>query len=201
MPRLTSCCVALFTMICSVALGQTVTINGGAMGLQSSGAVDGSGWTLSQDGYVGTYINLSTPTAVTFTVDASGTMSSGTAPDMTLAIANTTHSFSVSSSSTTANTFTTGTLPAGTYFVRTQLDNQTNTISPDLNIADFKVDGIGVTAGGTWNANSATLALSAGTTYINNFRSGNVSLTINGANGLPIPANIAVAAKLTSNNF
>src|SRR5947199_3183019 len=106
-----------FTLTSGWVIGQTVS--GGSLALHSSGAAAGSGWTLSTNGYVGTYVQLSQPTALTLTANASGAAAGGLSPQMTFAIADTKQSFSVNSSSLTNYTYTPPTMPAGTYFIRT----------------------------------------------------------------------------------
>ena len=60
-------------IIAAAAQAQTTTINGSSLALRSSGAVAGTtGWTLSSNGYVGTYITLANPGTVSFSVSASG---------------------------------------------------------------------------------------------------------------------------------
>ncbi|MGD0390797.1 MAG: endo-1,4-beta-xylanase, partial [Tepidisphaeraceae bacterium] len=166
--------------------------------MQSSGAAAGSSWTLSSDGYVGTYINLSQSAPVTFTLSASGVSSNGLSPDMTLSIANSTDSFSVSSGTLTNYTYTTPTLPAGTYFVRTQLDNQTATQTPTLTVGSLTVAGTGVTVS---NSNSSTNATNAATTYIDNYRQGPGTITLTNGNGYHLGAGTSVQVKLIDNAF
>ncbi len=60
---------------------------------------------------------------MTFTASASGTVSNGIDPNLTFSIADYSQSFGVNSSTPTNYIYTTPVLPAGTYFVRTQLDN------------------------------------------------------------------------------
>jgi autotransporter-associated beta strand protein len=183
--------------VSSPAWAQT-TIDGDNMALQSSGASAGSGWTLSSDGYVGTYIDLSTAAPVTFTLNASGTASGGLNPDMTLSIAGSTQSFNVSSSSLTNYTYTTPTLAAGTYFVRTQLDNQTATQTPSLDVGSLTVAGTGVSV---LNNNTSTNALNAATTYATNYRAGPGTISLTNANGVHLGAGTSVQVKLISNAF
>lgn len=200
MLRLPFVVAAAVLVSASGSLAQTVTLNGGTLALNSTGAAqtDVGGTTLTSDGYVGTYIDLSAPTPVTFTADASGTSDGTTKPDMTFSIADSTMSFAVGSN-TTASTFTTPTLPAGTYFVRTQLDNApVNGSSMSLNISDLKIDGNGVTVE---NTNDDPTALAAATTYADNFRSGLATIKLEGAGGVHLPAGISVQAKLVSNAF
>jgi autotransporter-associated beta strand protein len=174
------------------------TINGNSMALQSSGASAGNGWTLSSDGYIGTYIDLSTAAPVTFTLNASGAASGGLNPDMTLSIADSTQSFNVSSSSLTNYTYTTPTLAAGTYFVRTQLDNQTATQTPSLDVGSLTVAGTGVSV---LNSNTSTNALNAATTYATNYRAGPGTISLTNANGIHLGAGTSVQVKLISNSF
>ena len=165
--------------------------------LHSNGAAAGTSWMLSSDGYLGTYIQLSQPTPVTFTLNASGAASSGLSPDMTLSIANLNQSFAVSASATNYG-YTTPTLPAGTYFVRVALDNQNATQTPSLTLASLQASGTGVTINNT--ANDAN-ALAASQTYINNFRQGTMNITLNNQNNSPLPAGVQVQVKLVQNGF
>ena len=61
--------VALFCLVPGAA-GQSYT--GSSLSHRSSGSGAGN-WTLSENGYVGTYITLAAPGQVTLTVNASGT--------------------------------------------------------------------------------------------------------------------------------
>jgi autotransporter-associated beta strand protein len=183
--------------ITSPAIAQT-TINGDNLALQSSGSAAGSGWLLNSDGYVGTYINLTQPAPVTFTLDASGTASGGLSPDMSLSIADSNQSFTVSSSNPTNYTYTTPTLAVGTYFVRTQLDNQNSTQTPSLDITSLAVSGNGVTVE---NSNTSANALASATTYATNYREGSATLTLTNSNGITFGAGTSVQVKLISNAF
>jgi autotransporter-associated beta strand protein len=190
-------CLVIAGGFSSPAWGQT-TINGDNLALQSSGAAAGSAWTLSSDGYVGTYINLSTAAPVTFTVDASGVTSGGLSPDMTLSIADSNQSFPVSSGTLNNYTYTTPTLAPGTYFVRTQLDNQTATQTPDLTVGSLTVAGSGVSV---LNSNTSTNALNAATTYATNYRQGPGTITLTNGNGYHLGAGTSVQVKLIDNSF
>jgi autotransporter-associated beta strand protein len=190
-------CVALAGGLATPAFAQT-TITGSSLALHSSGANSSNSWTLSSDGYVGTYINLTQPAPVTFTLNASGTASNGLSPDMMISIADSTQSFNVTSSSLSNYTYTTPTLAAGTYFVRTQLDNQTATQSPSLTVGSMTVSGTGVSV---LNTSNAANALASATTYATNYRSGAGSLTLTNANGIHLGAGTQVVLKLSSNAF
>jgi fibronectin-binding autotransporter adhesin len=191
-------CVVIAGAMASPSWGQTL-ITGSAMPLQSSGATaTNNGWTLSSDGYVGTYISLSQAAPVTFTLNAAGTASGGLNPDMTLSIADSNQSFNVNSSSLTNYTYTTPTLAAGTYFVRTQLDNQTATQTPSLDIGSLTVAGTGVSV---LSGDTSTEATNAATTYATNYREGPGTISLTNANGIHLGAGTSVQVKLISNAF
>src|SRR5579872_4365860 len=195
-------CVKCFVLVGGLstpAFAQT-TINGNALALLSSGVASGSAWSLTSDGYVGTYINLTQPTAVSFTLNASGTASNGLNPDMMVSIADSSQTFNVASSSLTNYNYTTPTLPAGTYFVRTQLDNQTSTQTPSLKIGSLTVSGTGVSV--LYSNSTDTNALNAATTYATNYRQGNATISLsNLTGGLHLGAGSQVQVKLVDNAF
>src|ERR1700691_4300360 len=76
---------------------QTTSISGNSMLLKSSGAVTNStAWTLSSDGYLGTYIQVpSAGATVSFDINATGTASGGVSPDLTLSVAGTNDPFTI----------------------------------------------------------------------------------------------------------
>ena len=89
----------------------------------SGGTVTSTNYvTFSSNGYVGSFINVTTAGAISFSVAATGVANpAGVSPRLTLSVADSKLSFSPS---TAANTYTlNATLPVGTYFVRAQLDN------------------------------------------------------------------------------
>jgi GH35 family endo-1,4-beta-xylanase len=150
---------------------------------KSSGSGSGN-WTLSQNGYVGTYFTLAAPGAVTLTVNASGSTTDATLPHMNLDVADTSVGFDVPSGfNNYQNTFN---LPAGTYFVRTELNNNTPTTNRQLTVASLTVTGATVSNTTTTATNDAN-ALAAADTYIANFRQGpgNVAL-VGAAPGTPV---------------
>jgi endo-1,4-beta-xylanase len=184
--------------LAAAARGQTTTVNGSSLVLRSSGAVSGStGWTLSTDGYLGTYVQLSQPGPISFTAAASGASSGGVAPEMTFAIADYKQSFNLTSTQSNY-TFTTSTLPAGTYFIRTQLDNQTATAQPTMTLASLKVAGTGTSV---LNTSTDSNALASANTYIDNFRKGPATVSFTTPGGAAFPANTSVQVKLTRNAF
>jgi endo-1,4-beta-xylanase len=183
--------------LAAAARGQT-TVNGSSLILHSSGAVSGTtGWALSTNGYLGTYVQLTQPGPITFTAAASGASSGGVAPEMTFAIADYKQSFNLTS--TPSNyTFTTPTLPAGTYTIRTQLDNQNATAQPTMTLASLKVAGTGTSV---LNTSTDANALAAANTYIDNFRKGPATISFTTAGNNPLPANTSVQVQLTRNAF
>jgi GH35 family endo-1,4-beta-xylanase len=104
--------------------------------------------------------------------------SNGVDPDMTLSIADYNQSFDVSSSSLSNYTYTTPVLPAGTYVVRTQLDNSGEQIvsgTPTAVAPTLTIGSLAVSSNATFkntNSTSDTNALDAANTYISNFRQG-----------------------------
>jgi autotransporter-associated beta strand protein len=117
---------------------------------------------------------------------------------MTISIADSNQSFDVNSSSLSNYTYTTPTLAAGTYFVRTQLDNQNATQTPDLTVGSLSVSGTGVSV---LNSNTSTNALNAATTYADNYREGPGTITLTNGNGNPLGAGTQVQVTLVDNAF
>src|SRR5215212_2723931 len=111
------CCLVWFSLAIP-CVGQT-TINGSALLYRSTGSSSGNSWTLDRDGYLGTYITLASPGTITIGLNADGTPSGGLNPHMSIVIADAIQGFDVTSG-THKSTFS---LPAGTFFVRAQFDN------------------------------------------------------------------------------
>jgi hypothetical protein len=193
-------CVCILSTALVVCLGANAwaqtTINGSVMAERSysqaknsSGAVQttygqdsGTNAILGTDGYVGTYITLASAGAVTFTVNASGTPSNSVNPDMTISIADFNQSFTVDAANGPSYTYTTPVLPAGTYFVRTQLDNQSTTATPSLTVSNFTVSGNATVL----NADTDTNALAAANTYIQNFRQASATVSTGFSSGTQV---------------
>src|SRR6476660_5100871 len=93
--RLLACTSAWIACLSQVATAQS--INGSGMAYRSSGAASGSDWTLSENGYVGTYIKLDAPGDVTVSAQASGLAGGGVDPNMNIVIADTTAGLDVTS--------------------------------------------------------------------------------------------------------
>lgn len=177
---------ALYGVLLSLALitncfSQT-TITGNNLAYKSIGSASGNSWLLDRNGYVGTYITLSSPGTVTIGVNADGASS----PNVSVAIADTIKSFTATT--TAANYSNQFSLPAGTFFVRTQMDNDLA-----LTSRQAKINSITVTGATVANTASNSNALAASDTYINNYRKGNVSINMSGLGIAPgTPINISM---------
>ena len=180
---------------CTILLGSATlawsqtSITGGNLVFKSSGT---QSTTLSQTGYIGTYLTVPAGGAtVNFDVNATGTASPG---HMNVVIADSQFGFNVGSTSETDYTTPDVTLPAGTYFVRVERDYDNGANQP-FTLNNLSV---GTTSGSTAtfsniNPNGATAAaaaanaMAAANTYINNYRKGNLNLSVLGAApGTPI---------------
>jgi GH35 family endo-1,4-beta-xylanase len=164
-----------------------VTINGNSLALKSDGATSGSSWVLSNNGYVGTYITLAAPGAVTVDVNAVGASS----PAMDIVINDTKSSYMVTAGSHTYSQ--TVNLPAGTHFIRTQITNDPGVAGRQLTINSLSVTGATVS-----NSNTNANALAASDTYIANFRKGNATVKIA---GLTPGQQVGVSLKRIAFNF
>ncbi|MDB5327772.1 MAG: uncharacterized protein JWM57_3341 [Phycisphaerales bacterium] len=176
------------------------TVTAANLPLKSSGSASGSSWNLSTNGYLGTYVRLDKSGTLKLTMNALGTSSKGVAPDLTLAIADYKKSFAVTSTTGGYYTYTSPILPAGTYFVRTQLDNSRTvrlnnapvTLTPKLTLKSLTV---GANAK-VLSSNTDDNVRAAANTYIDNFRQGTATLKIPG-----LTAGQAVHVRLTNNAF
>ncbi len=159
----------------SPALGQAIT--GSALSHRSSGSGSGN-WTLSENGYVGTYFSLASPGPVTITVNASGFTTDAVAPRMNLVVADTKAEFTILPGfNNYPHTFN---LPAGTYFVRNEFANDTPAADRQLTVANMTISGATVSNTSSTTTNDAS-ALTAADTYINNFRKGPAHVALVGA--------------------
>src|SRR5262245_31096582 len=78
----------------SAQLAAAQTFLGSTLSHRSSGSGVGN-WTLSENGYVGTYFTLDSPGPVTITARASGTTNDAVLPHMNLVVADTKVGFDV----------------------------------------------------------------------------------------------------------
>jgi endo-1,4-beta-xylanase len=155
------------------------SLSGSGLAIKSVGSGSGD-WTLDRNGYVGTYIQLAQPGNVAVNVTAAGTVSEGINPHMNIVIADIKAGFDVASGfNSYQHTFN---LPAGTYLVRTEFNNDLAQTSRGLTIRDLSISGATVL-----NSSTSANALAAANTYIQNFRRGNVTVALSGvAPGTPV---------------
>ncbi len=179
MRRLAARCFLIgFAWICLAPIAWAQTFSGSSLSHRSSGSGSGN-WTLSENGYVGTYFTLAQPGPVTLTASASGATNDAVAPRMNFVIADTKAGFDVGTGfSNYEHTFD---LPAGTYFVRTEFANDVPAANRQLTIGSLTVSG----ATAVSNSNSTSVkdanALAAADTYIDNFRKGPANIALAGA--------------------
>lgn len=170
-------CVSAVVAICaSIASAQT-SLTGAELAVQSDGTPDGK---LERNGYVGTFIRVPTDADVAIAATATGTSADATAASLSVFIAN---DAIISEVNQKTKTLRLGThLPAGTYFVRLQLDNAPLACQRSLSIASLAIDGATFA-----NENTDANALAAADTYIEHYRKGDAALKITGVEaGTPI---------------
>src|SRR5947207_6414577 len=90
------CCLSWMAVLIFAAPVLSQTINGSSLAFRSSGSGSGN-WTLSENGYVGTYFSLAAPGSVTLAVNASGTTDDALLPHMNIVIADTKAGFDIAS--------------------------------------------------------------------------------------------------------
>ncbi len=161
--------MASIVVLCACIAPRAWAINGNALSL-NSGTSAGSAAQLNDNGYAGTYITLASPGNVTVTVDAAGTASGGVDPHMNIVIADTTAGFDVSPSGSNPYVHEFNNLPAGTYFVRTEFNNDGGS-GRALTINSLDIVGATIDAS-TSETSLRANALAAADTYIDNFRKG-----------------------------
>lgn len=181
--------ITVILLTLSAGPASAISLNGNSLVYRSTGNASGSAWVLDRNGYVGTYVTLTNPGTVTIDVNATGTAGGGSVPHMNVVIADTSRGFDVASGTYSA-TFN---LPAGTHFVRTELNNDLALTAKQLRINSVAVTGATV-------ANSATNAnaLAAADTYIANYRKGAATVNLS---PLGLPAGTAVQVKLKKPAF
>jgi endo-1,4-beta-xylanase len=160
---------------------QSTLINGSDAIYNSSGTVAGTDVTLTQNGYIGTFLSLTAPAAVSISVVANGAAgSNGTEPTMSAIVDDYKTRWSVGSASSTFSA--THVLPAGTHFLRIQFDNALAAPGSNVSIASFQVKGAAVENSSDPNAMSQN-SLAAADTYVANFRQGMAKLNLSGIAG------------------
>jgi GH35 family endo-1,4-beta-xylanase len=160
------------------ASARAQSFTGAALSHRSSGS-GASDWTLSENGFVGTYFTLAAPGTVTLTANASGSTTDAVNPQMELVVADSTASFSVGGGfSNYQQSFD---LPAGTYFVRSQFSNDVPTANRQLTVRSLTISGASSVSNTTSTATNDASALAAADTYIANYRRGPVGISLGGA--------------------
>jgi GH35 family endo-1,4-beta-xylanase len=162
-------------LLADAAVAQT--IGGSSLSHRSSGSGSGN-WTLSQNGYVGTYFTLAAPGPVTINVSAAGVTSDNVLPRMNIVVAGEKTGFDVGSGfNNYQDTFD---LPAGTYFVRTELNNETATAARQLTVGNVTISGASSVSNTANQTTNNANALAAADTYIANFRKGPAAVNLVG---------------------
>lgn len=170
-----------------------ITLTGSSLSHRSSGSGSGN-WTLSDNGYVGTYFTLAAKGDVTLTVNASGTTNDSVLPHMNIVVADTKTGFDVASGFT--NYEQTLNLPAGTYFVRTEFNNDIPTANRQLTVGSLKIAGATSVSNTTNQTTNNASALAAADTYIANYRQGPADLSVVG-----VAPGTSVHVKLKQHDF
>lgn len=169
-------CLSTWMLLAFASTAVSQTITGSNLSFRSSGS-GSSSWTLNENGYVGTYFSLAAPASVTLTVNASGSTDDAVDPHMNIVVADTSVGFDVDAAATNyTHTFD---LPAGTYFVRTEFNNDVPTANRQLTIGNLSVSGATVSNTTTTATNDAN-ALAAADTYIANYRRGPGTVALSG---------------------
>lgn len=167
------------------AYGQT-TLGGSSLAFKSAGSN-----VMTQNGYVGTYITLAAPGTVSLSVNAQAASGSGVVPHLNIVVND---SISGWNTTTTATNYNTSLyLPAGTHFVRTELNNYS---SRSLTVNSLQVTGATIA-----NTNNNTNALAAANTYINNYRKGSATVSLTGPGGIPLLPGTNVSVDLKKHAF
>src|SRR5881398_258016 len=108
---------ATATVFCpSLAPAQTTTIGGSSLALKSTNSN-----VINTNGYVGTYITLAAPGTVSLSVNAVAASGAAATPHMNIVVDDSCSGFNVGT--TSSNYSSSVFLPAGTHFVRTELNN------------------------------------------------------------------------------
>lgn len=154
--------------------------------------------TLYTNGYVGTFVQVTTPGPVTFTVRANGVSAGGVRPLMHLHVADCKAAWAVSGApSDYSVTFD---LPSGLFALRIEFSNALvqNGQVQTLFVYSLTVSGGHATLA---NADSDANALASADSYITNYRRAPATVTILDANGNPLPAGVSVRVKLRKHGF
>ncbi len=172
-----------FAISCLFPTTAMAALTGSELVMKSSGFNAGTDWTLDANGYLGTYITLDASGQVTLSATATGDTTDAVQPRMNFVIADTKAGFDVAGGfNSYQHTFD---LPAGTYFVRTEFNNDVPTAERRLTVRSLDVAGATVRNSSDLGpagleAMLGFLALESSDTYIENFRKGNVTVALEG---------------------
>jgi Glycosyl hydrolase family 10 len=168
----------------------TAALPGSALALRSSGSASADGsWTLTSNGFVGTYLKLDAAGDVNVSVVASGT--GAQKPHFNIVVDDDRGSFDATPSQTSyAHKFH---LPPGTHFIRVEFTSCRDHSDQSLTIHSLTVAGNATISNEHTDAN----ALAASETYIASYRRGNVVVQLPS----DITAGSIVHAKLVRNAF
>src|SRR5687768_7373487 len=184
------------TLGAGAAAARAQSISGSAAALRSGGTTAGGSHTLTENGYVGTYLTLSAPATVNFSVSAHGAFAGGAAPRMNLVVNDAKFGWDVGASA--SNYAASLALPAGTHFVRTELANAPLGSNRTLTINHLAASGGGVALA---NSDNRANALAAANTYISNYRKGQATAALRGPGEIPLLAGTNVNVELTRHAF
>ena len=190
---------ALAGSVVTLALGahaSAQSIPGSGAAFRTTGTSAGSTYTLTENGYVGTYLTLAAPATVNFSLSASGASSGGAAPRMNLVVNDSKFGWDVGAAA--SNYDASIALPAGTHFVRTELTNAPLGSGRSLSINSLSAGGAGVALA---NADNRANALAAANTYINHYRRGSATVALRGPGDIPLLAGTSVNVDLTRHAF
>lgn len=148
---------------------------------------------LTKNSYLGSYVQLTSPGPVTFTINASAQSAGGIGPLMHLHVGDSKATWSVSDGAF-ADYTTTLNLPAGTFALRLEFTNQgtVNSVTRSLSVKSLALSGASASF---QNYDSEDNALAAADSYVLNYRRGLATVTVLDAQGNPVPAEVAVRAK------
>ena len=150
--------------------GAPTVVDGARLAVRSTGHADAAAWVLDGNGYVGTYLRLDAPAAVTVSVRARDT-GGACRPFMAVAVGDARVGFEIGPDRDYPETIN---LPAGTHFLR--IDFLRSACSGTLAVGAVSVWGAAIA-----NDNSDENALAAADSFIANYRRGHARLRIDGA--------------------
>jgi GH35 family endo-1,4-beta-xylanase len=186
------------------ASAQSTTLLGSQFAARSTGALSGpSGWSVGTTGFVGSYLVVPAGGAtINFTLNAAAGGGAGASPHVNIAVADSSFGFELPSAFATNYVTPNVFLPGGTYFVRTERDFAGNVSTNRASILNsLSVNTVGGGAATFANLNTATNALAAADTYIQNFRRGSATVALTGPGNIPLLPGTQVQVDLARHAF